>query len=251
MPNGREFVYTSNANGPFDIWIRNAEDNRARPLLTSAHDSLPEGRLTEIAVAPDGDRFAFTAWSNEHTIWQLRSSGGKAVRVDMENPDTHSPSWSPDGNWITYTRALPKSQLMKAPVGGGGPVVLATEESRFGPSPAVWSPAGDKILWGAGRALSFYSPDGALLKKLAPGVPHSGMAFSPDGKKLYGYYMDRKDGKWIVDEIDPESGATRQIGSIQLDRTELLRGMKLHPDGKRFLASVEKNNPDIVMLEGF
>ena len=85
--NGREFVYTSNANGPFDIWIRNAEDNRARPLLMSAHDSLPEGRLTEIAVAPDGDRFAFTVWNNEHTIWQLRSSGGKAVRVDMDNPE--------------------------------------------------------------------------------------------------------------------------------------------------------------------
>ena len=51
--------------------------------------------------------------------------------------------------------------------------------------------------------------------------------------------------------MDVESGATREIGSLLLERTEILRGMKLHPDGKRFLAMVEKVNPDIVMLEGF
>ena len=70
------------------------------------------------AVAPDGERIAFVAWSNEHTIWQLRPSGGKAVRVDTENPDHHSPSWSPDGNWIAYARALPKAAFTRPAVKG-------------------------------------------------------------------------------------------------------------------------------------
>ena len=72
-------------------------------------------------------------------------------------------------------------------------MVLATRESVFGPSLAASSPGGDRIFW----AGSVYSPDGVLLKKLSSRQPHRAMAFSPDGKTLYGYYVDLKEGRWF------------------------------------------------------
>src|SRR5206468_2864118 len=111
LPNGREFVYTSNTNGPYDIWVR-GPDSRARRLLPTGHDPLPPGFLAEIAIAPDGERFAFGSGASEHTLWVLRPSGGRPMRIDPGNPDQHSPTWSPDGNWIAYARAHPKQQLM-------------------------------------------------------------------------------------------------------------------------------------------
>jgi Tol biopolymer transport system component len=251
LPNGREFVYTSDANGPFDIWIRNPEDDRGRPLLPNGHDALPEGRLGEIAPAPDGRRIAFVSWSNEHTVWILRPSGGKAVRVDPENPDQHNPAWSPDGNWIAYSRVLPKAQLMKVPSGGGAPIVLATQEQRTGPSAVAWSPAGDWIAW-TGGGLSLYSPDGKQQKKLDERHPHQFIAFSRDGQTLYQYYVVAPEGKWVLEAFDVKTGNSRRIGGVKMDDVNgTLTGFQLHPDGKRFLACVERSNPDIFMLEGF
>ena len=246
---GREFIYASNANGPFDLWVRNPDDNRPRPFLPGGHDLLPPGRIGEIAVAPDNERVAFTSWSAEHTIWVLRPTGGKAVRVDPENPDHHSPAWSPDGDWIAYSRVLPKVQLMKVPAGGGTPVVLATFDAALGPTQVAWSPNGDSIAWAA-DTLSLYSPvDGKLVKKLGERHPHQNVAFSPDGKTLYVYYVQGTGLPWIIEAIDIASGNSRRLGSFEFNG--ILHDMQLHPDGKRFLASRELPNPDIVLLEGF
>jgi serine/threonine protein kinase/Tol biopolymer transport system component len=247
LPKGREFVYTSNANGPFDLWVRNPEDNRARPLLPQGHDVLPPGELADVAVAPDGERIAFVAWSAEHTAWVLRPSGGKAVRLDPENPDHHSPSWSPDGNWIAYARVLPRAELMKAPAGGGTPVVIASSDQSNGPTDVAWSPTGDWVAWAA-DTLTLYSPDGKLTKKLSERRLHEVVGFSPDGKTLYACYLESRSA-WALDAFDVASGKPRRLASFELDGR--LYSMRVHPDGKRCLAALERSNPDIVMLEGF
>jgi Tol biopolymer transport system component/predicted Ser/Thr protein kinase len=248
LPKGREFVYSSNANGPFDLWVRNPEDNHPRQFLPGGHDILPPGRIGEIAVAPDGERVSFVAWSSEHTIWVLRPTGGKAVRIDAGNPDHHSPAWSPDGNWITYARVLPKVQLMKAPAGGGTPIVLATSEAALGPTQVAWSPTGDSIAWAADE-LALYSPDGKLQKRLGDRHPRQNVAFSPDGKTLYVYYAQPGTAPWSIEAIDIATGKTRRLGTFEFEGN--LHDMHLHPGGMRFLASLELINPDIVLLEGF
>ena len=249
LPNGREFVYTSNANGPFDLWIRNPQDNRARPLLPRGHDAFPAGMLNEVAVAPDGERIAFVGWSGEHTIWALRPSGGKAVRIDPENPDHHSPAWSPDGNWIAYARVLPKVQLMKAPAGGGSPVALATLQAPGnGPAQVAWSPTGEWIAWAA-DTVSLYSPDGKTQKKLGESHVYESLGFSADGRTLHAFYLH--EGKWVVESFDVASGKSRRMGTMDSEPTVTFRSMRMHPDGKRFLTGLMRSNPDIVMLEGF
>jgi dipeptidyl aminopeptidase/acylaminoacyl peptidase len=76
--------------------------------------SSPQGLPVDLGSAwsgpvlsPDRTRLAVSPSSAEHTIWVLRTSGGQAVRIDPDNPDHHSASWSPDGNWIAYHRVRP------------------------------------------------------------------------------------------------------------------------------------------------
>ena len=250
LSGGREFVYISNASGPFEIWVRNADDNRARPLLFKGNDALPLGRLNGLTVAPDGERLAVSHPGIEHTIWAFRRSGGKAVRIDPGNPDHHSPAWSPDGNWIAYVRVFPKEQMMKVPAGGGSPVAIATLDWQGGAAPIAWSPAGDWIAWAA-DALRLYSPDGKQIRELSGGNRHPEIGFSSDGKTLFAYYRNQDDRKWVLDEFDVSSGRSRRVGNIQIDPTMTLTGFRMHPDGKRFMATLGKSNTDIVMLEGF
>ena len=250
LSKGREFIYGSDANGPFDLWVRNAEDGRARSLLIKANNVLPGGTLDEISVAPDGERIALTLWAAEHTIWALRPSGGKAVRIDPGNPDQHSPHWSPDGNWIAYARVRPKPQLMKAPAGGGPPEVIATLDWEGGPTQTAWSPTGEWIAWAA-NTLTLYSPDGKQQRKLGTNAPRQYVEFSRDGKTLYSYYFERREFQWVLDAIDVASGNSKRVGVLAISPSVIVRGFAMHPDGKRFLAAMEKSNPDIALLEGF
>jgi Tol biopolymer transport system component len=250
LPGGRELVYISNANGPFQLWSRNTEEQRSRPLLSSGNDGLSVGRLDRVVPAPDGERFAVELWGPEHTIRIMRRSGGRAVRIDAENQDHHSPSWSPDGNWIAYARVRPEAQLMKVPAGGGAPVAISKANVQGGPTQVAWSPAGDWIAWNAG-ALTVYSPDGKKQKKLADAKPRQSIGFSANGKTLYTYYFDSRGRNWVLDGIDVGSGRTQRIGSFELDASSSLEGFSLHPDGKRLMATLVKNNPAIVLLEGF
>jgi eukaryotic-like serine/threonine-protein kinase len=251
LPNGREFVYVSNANGPYQLWVRRLDDNYARLLIPGGLGGLPDQLLGNVAVAPDGERLAVEVLGAEHTIWALRRGGGKPVRIDPENADHHSPAWSPDGNWIAYGRVRPREQLMKAPAGGGNPVVIADVDWQGGPTAVAWSPAGDWIAWAA-DTLTLYSSDGKQKKTLGPARQSQEVGFSSDGKALYTYYRDAQDGKYQIEAFDVESGRSRKIGSFELDATAArLSGFRLNPDGKRFLATLRRSNPDIVLLEGF
>jgi Tol biopolymer transport system component len=171
------------------------------------------------------------------------------MRIDPDNADHHSPAWSPDGNWIAYNRVRPREQLMRAPAGGGAPVPIATLDWQGGPTDVAWSPSGEWIAWAA-DTITLYSPDGKQQKKLSD-APKRNIGFSKDGKTLYSYYRGNRPGQWVIDAFDVVSGRSRRGGTFELDPTTSLRGFSLHPDGRRFLATLVKNNSDIVLMEGF
>jgi len=255
LPNGREFAYLSRANGIQEPWIRNVEDGRARPLLPNAAAVLPSGSFNDLVLAPDGDRMTLGVNAIEHTIWALRARGGAAVRLDPENRDHHGASWSPDGNWISFARVLPKCELVKVPAGGGTPVVIAECTAR-GPTQTVWSPTGEWIAWSA-ETLTLISPDGKQKKKLAN--IRREIFFSPDGNTLHSVYYSPPEKKMLVEAFDVRNGTSRIIGrfdaapqtaSADGGRAGLYR-FSLHPDGKRLIATQRRSNSDIVLLDGF
>ena len=56
-------------------------------------------------ISPDGKRIAYhrNKKSGLTDIWISSVSGGSPVRLYSENKPQFTPSWSPDGNWITFT----------------------------------------------------------------------------------------------------------------------------------------------------
>jgi hypothetical protein len=138
---------------------------------------------------------------------------------------------------------------MKVPAGGGAAEPIASAEGIIGPTEVAWSPSGEWIAWAA-EAIRLYSPDGKQQRKLLDAARRS-IGFSKDGKVLYTYYRGSDRGQWIIDSIDVASGRIQRSGTFNLDPAASIRGFSLHPDGKRFLATLVKNNSDIVLLEGF
>jgi len=100
-PDGMRIAYSSDRNGPFDIFIKDAAGGGAeKPLVESANWKYPEswssdGRwllYREIDPKTKGD------------LWLLpmAGSGGKPTPYLTTSADEREPSFSPDGRFIAY-----------------------------------------------------------------------------------------------------------------------------------------------------
>lgn len=121
--------------------------------------------------------------------------------------------------------------------------------------PLDWS--GDWILANAGRSgLYLVSSDGTRERRISvrPATERSGHSFTKDGRHvlmLLAPGVDGSDG-WQLAAIDVATGIERRVSNVDLPSSvRFVRGLSLHPDGKRFLTSVPNFRYDIWMLEGF
>jgi Tol biopolymer transport system component len=126
------------------------------------------GTIREPVISPDGRRVAYVGRSRilvqELDQWQPRELAGTEA--------ASRPFWSPDSNWIGYTRA---ESLLKVPASGGPVVRIAT-------LPAVQAPAP------LGATSAAWADDGTITVSLATGpllqVPGAGGTATPLGDVL-------------------------------------------------------------------
>ncbi len=114
-------------------------------------------------ISPDGRQVAYVLVTvNEKedrydtSIWSVSTSGG-APRQLTSGPRDAAPQWSPDSQTLAFLRAGEKDppQIYLLPMSGGEGRKL-TDLPR-GASPAVWSPAGDRMALKICRAGSGHS----------------------------------------------------------------------------------------------
>ena len=110
-----EIFYASNVEGNWDIYVlpANAEPGTVPPRNLTNHPAVDE----DPAVSPDGSRIIFVrkeADTNGNgqvgdgdvgNIYVMNRDGSGARAVTNTNLDS-SPAWSPDGQWVVFTRAL-------------------------------------------------------------------------------------------------------------------------------------------------
>ena len=140
----------------------------ATARLQKFHLTVPQdgGFIREPVISPDGRRVAYIGRSRifvrELDAWQPRELAGTDAAA--------RPFWSPDSNWIGYTRA---ESLLKVPA-NGGPVV------RIASLPAVQAPLG--------ASSAAWADDGTITVSLAAGpllqVPGAGGEAKPIGAVL-------------------------------------------------------------------
>jgi dipeptidyl aminopeptidase/acylaminoacyl peptidase len=186
-PDGRSIAYvrmrldikTDRPRGT--IWLVGVDGKHARPLSSALSSGSPRW-------SPDGSRIAYIArdadGSSQLFMYWLESGASAAISNFTESPN--GLSWSPDGQWLAFTMAVPaerkplKVDLPEAPKG-----------SHWAEPPRlidrmVYRADGEGYLPNTFSQLYVISADGAAARQLthgdfdAEGPP----AFTADGKAV-------------------------------------------------------------------
>ena len=109
-------------------------------------------------LSPDGARAAYVRVTvdkkktgYETSIWMVATDGQSAPRQLTSGPRDTGPRWSPDGQWLAFSRALEKEgkkqppQLYLLPMAGGEAFVLT--DLPKGAGDPKWSPDGKSIVF--------------------------------------------------------------------------------------------------------
>ena len=184
-------------------------------------------------------------------------NGGSPVRLAKEPGDAfqRGPSWSPDGNSITYFSARGgETVLVRARIGSmERPFVIARNAGTY-PS---WSPDGRWIVSrGPGEGLTVISADGSARRTLGSGewLVHG---WSPDSRTVYGLKRTA-DRRLAVVAVSVAGGAETLTGTVgpwpaaftyaSAVGSDPVRGFSWSPDGRGFLTSMLHASGDLWVM---
>jgi WD40 repeat protein len=255
-PSGTHYLITLQTGDHYVIEDRSVADGFSRRVAEAppgSHDEPGNARWS-----PDGTRFVFDHGPPGKQLLTIASaSGGPWITIaDISSAPFDSYAWSPDGRWIAFLKMEGgKQRLFRVPpVAGSVPEVLTNAvPALFLYESIQWSPRGDAILYSDGDGMSIVSPDGQTVRKLTR-RKLVGYGFSRDGAQVFGIFHNTADkgAEWQLYSVHLETGAEKMLAAVDLPAaTETVYGFSLHPDGKRFLATVSKYPYKIWMIEGF
>ena len=247
-PDGTRIAYASNESGQMDIYVIGSRGGV--PLRLTDHPAIDERPVW----FRDGTAIAFVSnRSGAPAIWKVGQMGGGATLLV---PDGYSPAFSPDGQWIAFSRrdstgfdsitVARLDRISEAQVLTGRTLPPADQ----GPGPhrdAAWSPNGNEIVFSGWDDLWIVNAKGGVPERLTKrGVRDREPAWSPDGRTIYfASYREGKSALWRVD---------RRTGAI--DRLSVGTGQESKPnvaaDGSRIVYcthSATDDENDIVLLD--
>ena len=249
-PDGKSFVYASDATGKFDIYVQRVGGKNATNLTkdSPAADTQP-------SFSPDGERIAFRSEREPEGIYVMGASGENLRRV--ADCGFH-PSWSPDGREIVVSafgrdqptvRASGDNGLWIINVETGAKRELLKAEASF----PAWSPSGKRVAYWfytstfSRRDIATIPANGGepviVTKDFA--VSNWNPVWSPDGNFLY--FVSSKGGSvnfWRV-RIDEASGAVLSAPEPIVTPSKFSRHLNFSRDGKRMIYVQTDNQSNI------
>jgi serine/threonine protein kinase len=238
-PDGQDFVYASNENGNYDLFVQRVGGKNANPLTPNTPSDE-----TQPAYSPNGERIAFRSTRQPAGVYVMERTG-ENVRLVIDN--CRHPAWSPDGKEIVCsthghdipaTRNTRPSSLWIVDVETGAKRMLY-ENDAMQPS---WSPNGHRIaFWfmppSAGRSdIATVTRGGGEIEVITKDASTNwNPVWSPDGKFLY-FASDRSGDMsfWRV-AIDEKTGkAQGELEAVSTPST-FNRHLNFSRDGRRLI----------------
>jgi Tol biopolymer transport system component len=192
-PDGRRIVFDEEpigSEGPWSIWIVNADGSNPRQLTTTFGVQLD----SDPRWSPDGRRVAYIRYNpsgapgGSSELHVVNADGSGDVRLLSVYEPFH-PSWSPDGRRLAFT-VLHASEEIYAINADGSGLTNLTRTPALDEEGGNWSPDGSRISFigyppGAGRQLYTVGADGTNMVRLTNTDSHEDdESWSPDGQKL-------------------------------------------------------------------
>jgi serine/threonine protein kinase len=209
-PDGR-LVYSSAANGTFDLWIMNADGTGRRPIATDAGASIyPDVFRDGKTVVMSSDQ-----GSNAFEIWRMAIDGTDMAPLTRTD-SAWAPSALPDGS-ILFTVG---SSIWRVAREGGTPV-LVTEANA---SRTSVSPDGNRFVCSyrqtstARAQLAVFHVGEAAPRQVfdIPATADAQARWGPDGRSLH--YIDTRGGVSNIWSLSLEGGAATQVTHFKTDR---------------------------------
>jgi TolB protein len=155
-PDGRSILFTSNATGNPELWLMNVDGTDPHPIThTTGSGAAKDG--TELnysshgSFSPDGTKIAYASTqSGNLEVWVMDSNGSNPIQLtfpnDLDAPDAHNPTWSPDGGKIVHYGGFARSHgyIFTMNPDGSDRTQLTFEYPSDDPS---WSPDGQQIFY--------------------------------------------------------------------------------------------------------
>ncbi len=255
-PDGRSFVYASNQNGNFDLFVQRVGGKNAT-LLTP---NTPSDEI-EPVFSPNGERIAFRSTREPAGVYVMEASG-ENVRLVVAG--CHHPAWSPGGGEIVCstagheeaptTRNTWTSALWIANVETGEKRFLC-ENDAMQPS---WSPNGHRIaFWfmhpSAGRSdIATISPNGGEIEVVTNDASTNwNPVWSPDGRFLY-FASDHSGNMGFRRvAIDEETGKVQGEAEAVLTPSNFNRHLSFSRDGRRmaYVQTYQQSNIQAIRFD--
>ena len=199
-------------------------DDKGQPA--PGFDAFAPERLGKIGgnfafrVAPDGERYVFSAYQpGSVDLYTFNSRTGQTERITFGAEEDEGAAWSPNGEAIAYTSALPglaRHILVKTLEGEAQPRVLRTWPRHV--HVTSWSPDGRWLLAydfneATGQDVWAIPVNGAEPALVAGGPASQRWAlFSPDGKWVSYESLERESGRREVYVVSfPDLAVRRQV----------------------------------------
>jgi Tol biopolymer transport system component len=146
-PDGKKLAFTSNKEGPVNLYWQNADGSGGLERLTTSD------YLHSMSWSPDGQLLAYIEINptTGYDIWVVNANDHKTQPFLRTPFNESSPRFSPDGHWLAYTsNESGRCEIYVQPYPGpGGKWQISTE----GGTEPVWNHSGRELFYRNGEKM--------------------------------------------------------------------------------------------------
>lgn len=249
-PVSSQLAFVTDRTGVQQIWVKSIDDGWEHPLIASKDlGGSWFSAFADLSFSPDGQRLAFTArHAGTHSIYLFNYAGGPLIPLLDKVEEQRAPSWSPDGYSLAF--ALNRGGQWWLAIAGSGGHTAPTLIRRL---PFIddlrWSPKGNVIACSTPDKLLFMSPDGQIVKS----VDNSHWVtfdWKPGGSGLVGI-VRHPDGERFLASLDFATSRVQEVGALGLPTVAETGRISMSHRNQTIALAVSKPRGDIWMLDGF